>query len=295
MIKLLYLVMYTKKNVFSTPLNFVKSNLMRMFVSTNIMRGGEVRKTMWAIFVSARKHIRFHIPVPNYNGTAAFEVLCNGLVWNRSFFHKTNFLIEMTNTIKNCLSGNNSTQQTASAHETGFSYFKAINFVKSNLMRMFAVHNILEGGEVRKFMWAIFVSARKHIRFHIPVPNYNGTAAFEVLCNGLVWNRSFFHKTNFLIEMHNTIKNCLSGNNSTQQTTSSHETGFQRLSSLIPNLHEAHIRYKKNRVTGVFNISGRKTTMGATSLPELIEKLLQKEAEYREYIRQNRKKKHNEK
>ena len=72
--------------------------------------------------------------------------------------------------------------------------------------------------------------------------------------------------------------------------TSAHETGFQRLSSLIPNLHEAHIRYKKNRVTGVFNISGRKTTMGATSLPELIEKLLQKEAEYREYIRQNRKK-----
>ena len=73
------------------------------------------------------------------------------------------------------------------------------------------------------------------------------------------------------------------------------ETGFQLLSTLIPNLHEAHIRYKKNRITGVFNIAGRYTTMGATSFSELIEKVLQKEAEYREYIRQNKKSKHNEK
>lgn len=63
----------------------------------------------------------------------------------------------------------------------------------------FAVHNILEGGEVRKLLWAVFMSARKHIRFHIPVPNYNGTAAFEVLCNGLVWNRFFLFPHNNLI------------------------------------------------------------------------------------------------
>ena len=264
---------------------------MRMFAIPNIRKGEESSSNMVrAFFMLVRLIYGFVPPCGVLNGPTALAVLGNGKDETVLFSSKQTNNLEMPNTKFSCLSGNNSTQQTASAHETGFSYFKAINFVKSNLMRMFAVHNILEGGEVRKFMWAIFVSARKHIRFHIPVPNYNGTAAFEVLCNGLVWNRSFFHKTNFLIEMHNTIKNCLSGNNSTQQTASAHETGFQRLSSLIPNLHEAHIRYKKNRVTGVFNISGRKTTMGATSLPELIEKLLQKEAEYREYIRQNRKK-----
>ena len=86
MIKLLYLVMYTKKNVFSTPLNFVKSNLMRMFAMLYILKGGEVRKTLWAIFMPTYNNIRFHAPVSLVNATTAFEVYSNGSVWNRSSF-----------------------------------------------------------------------------------------------------------------------------------------------------------------------------------------------------------------
>lgn len=57
-------------------------------------------------------------------------------------------------------------------------------------LRNFAVRNILKGGEVRKTLWAIFMSASKHIRFHAPVSSVNATTAFEVLRNGSAWNRS---------------------------------------------------------------------------------------------------------
>lgn len=70
-------------------------------------------------------------------------------------------------------------------------------FGNMNNVCIFAVRNILKGGEVRKKMWTIFMSARKHIRFHAPVLMVNATTAFEVLRNGSVWNRSFIFAQRF--------------------------------------------------------------------------------------------------
>lgn len=70
-------------------------------------------------------------------------------------------------------------------------------FVDMKNVSTFVVRNILKGGKVRKYMWAIFMSARKHIRFHAPVSQVNATTAFEVLRNGSVWNRSFISAQQF--------------------------------------------------------------------------------------------------
>lgn len=55
---------------------------------------------------------------------------------------------------------------------------------------IFASLYILNGGEVRRFMWTFFLSAVKHIRFHAPVSLVNATTAIEVYSNGSAWNRS---------------------------------------------------------------------------------------------------------
>ena len=89
---------------------------------------------------------------------------------------------------------------------------------------------------------------------------------------------------------------CNAVNNSIRTATSAHETctfltSFQTLETLIPQLHEARIRFRKNRVTGVFNITGRYTTMSAPTMEQLISNVLEKQREYRRYIDENRKQK----
>lgn len=79
--KLLFSIAYLKK--------------LRTFAVRNILKGGEVRKTLWAIFMSATKHIRFHAPVSSVNATTAFEVLRNGSAWNRSLI-STKIYFEQT-------------------------------------------------------------------------------------------------------------------------------------------------------------------------------------------------------
>lgn len=54
------------------------------FAMRNILKGGKVRKSLWAFFMPMR-NTWFHAPVPSVNATAAFEVLRNGSAWNRSF------------------------------------------------------------------------------------------------------------------------------------------------------------------------------------------------------------------
>lgn len=49
----------------------------------------------------------------------------------------------------------------------------------SENIRTFAMHYISKGGEVRRLMWAIFMSAAKHIRFHAPVWSINVPTAFR--------------------------------------------------------------------------------------------------------------------
>ena len=89
---------------------------------------------------------------------------------------------------------------------------------------------------------------------------------------------------------------CNAVNNSTRTATSAHETctfltSFQTLETLIPQLHEDRIRFRKNRVKGVFNITGRYTTMSAPTMEQLISNVLEKQREYRRYIDENRKQK----
>lgn len=60
---------------------------VRTFAVRNKLKGGEVRKSLWAIFMPIRKHIRFHAPVSQVNAATAFEVLRNGSAWNRFLFH----------------------------------------------------------------------------------------------------------------------------------------------------------------------------------------------------------------
>ncbi|MBS6269005.1 MAG: hypothetical protein KH586_08715 [Tannerella sp.] len=101
---------------------------------------------------------------------------------------------------------------------------------------------------------------------------------------------------NFSLAMTKNNENASMVNNSTRTATSAHETctsltSFQTLETLIPQLHEARIRFRKNRVTGVFNITGRYTTMSALTIEQLIDNVLEKQREYRDYISENRKRK----
>lgn len=101
---------------------------------------------------------------------------------------------------------------------------------------------------------------------------------------------------NFVRSMPSSSKICNAVNNSTRTATSAHETctfltSFQTLETLIPQLHEARIRFRKNQVTGVFNITGRYTTMSAPTMEQLISNVLEKQREYRRYIDENRKQK----
>ena len=63
-----------------------------IFAMRNKLKGGEVRKCLWAVFLLMTKHIRFHAPVSQVNAATAFEVLRNGSAWNRfSFSTKQTF------------------------------------------------------------------------------------------------------------------------------------------------------------------------------------------------------------
>ena len=65
-------------------------------------------------------------------------------------------------------------------------------------LRNFAMHYISKGGEVRKILWAIFMSASKNIRFHAPVSSVNATAAFRGVVQRVSVEPFFnFHKTNY--------------------------------------------------------------------------------------------------
>lgn len=60
---------------------------VRIFAVLYKLKGGKVRKSLWAIFMPTKKHIRFHAPVSQVNAATAFEVYSNGAAWNRFLFH----------------------------------------------------------------------------------------------------------------------------------------------------------------------------------------------------------------
>lgn len=68
------------------PETFAFKRKGRIFAVRNKLKGGKVRKSLWAIFMPIKKHIRFHAPVSQVNAATAFEVLRNGSAWNRSLF-----------------------------------------------------------------------------------------------------------------------------------------------------------------------------------------------------------------
>ena len=65
-------------------MNFENRNIIPTFAPLNILKGGEVRKSLWAFFMPYN-NTRFHAPVSSVNAMTAFEVLSNGSAWNRSF------------------------------------------------------------------------------------------------------------------------------------------------------------------------------------------------------------------
>ncbi len=151
----------------------------------------------------------------------------------------------------------------------------------------------------RAFLCPIGSIVSKDIRLSIPIREY----PFFIDCILVLW-RDIGRRQPFLylyisITFSFMPKNsviCNAVNNSTRTATSAHETctsltSFQTLETLIPQLHEARIRFRKNRVTGVFNITGRYTTMSAPTIEQLIDNVLEKQREYRDYISESRKRK----
>ena len=150
----------------------------------------------------------------------------------------------------------------------------------------------------RAFLCPIGSIVSKDIRLSIPIREYPffidcilvlaGTGRRQPsLCLNISNTFSLMARTDVI---------CNAVNNSTRTATSAHETctfltSFQTLETLIPQLHEARIRFRKNRVTGVFNITGRYTTMSAPTMEQLISNVLEKQREYRRYIDENRKQK----
>ena len=150
----------------------------------------------------------------------------------------------------------------------------------------------------RAFLCPIGSVVSKDIRLSIPIREYPffidcilvlaGTGRRQPsLCLNISNTFSLMARTDVI---------CNAVNNSTRTATSAHETctsltSFQTLETLIPQLHEARIRFKKNRVTRVFNITGRYTTMSAPTMEQLIDNVLEKQREYRDHISENRKQK----
>lgn len=92
-------------------------------------------------------------------------------------------------------------------------------------MRCFAVINIRKGRKARQYSCGHFLCPHvNNIRFRTPVWNVNASTALAVLINGKGETVLFLPKQSIDLEMINTKENCLSGNNSTLQTTSDHET-----------------------------------------------------------------------
>ena len=114
-------------------------------------------------------------------------------------------------------------------------------------------------------------------------------------CGGV----AFFNFNSLIFHyMPKTMKNYSTVNNSICTVTSTHDTSshsfsgnpFQDLAQFGFDLHACSIRYRRSRnssgntITGVFNISGRVTTMGANSYSELILSLVNKQMEYKTYV-----------
>ena len=149
----------------------------------------------------------------------------------------------------------------------------------------------------RIFLYPIGSIVSKDIRLSIPI-RQSCTAKYD--CSR--WHEReataflIFRHFKFICIMPTRNEFCNAVNNSIRTATSAHETctfltSFQTLEALIPQLHEARIRFRKNRVTGVFNITGRYTTMSAPTMEQLISNVLEKQREYRRYIDENRKQK----
>lgn len=119
---------------------------------------------------------------------------------------------------------------------------------------MFAVLNILKGGETRSNTCGYFYAHNFTIqRFCTPVWSVNAPTALEVLSNGKGRTVFFCLQTKFS-EMLNTEKRCLNGKHSTRQTEPSGEVLPQQLirasqligeaKNLINSFHEAHPELK---------------------------------------------------
>ena len=215
-----------------------------------------------------------------------------------------NFVRNMPSSSKICNAVNNSIRTATSAHETCTfltSFFKAHNFVKSKLLCMFAMftprtkHNISNDGLFYAHPEVLY---SKDIRLSNPKLRMTIIADRYLVLGGTGRRQPLLYSdiSNTLKLMPRTDVICNAVNNSTRTATSAHETctfltSFQTLETLIPQLHEARIRFRKNRVTGVFNITGRYTTMSAPTMEQLISNVLKKQREYRRYVDENKKQK----
>ena len=252
------------------------------------------------------KDIRLSIPIREY----PFFIDCilvlagTGRRQPSLYLNISNTFSLMARTDVICNAVNNSTRTATSAHETCTfltSFFKAFNFVKSKLLRMFAMftprtkHNISNDGLFYAHSEVLY---SKDIRLSNPKLRMTIIADRYLVLGGTGRRQPLLYSdiSNTLKLMPRTDVICNAVNNSTRTATSAHETctfltSFQTLETLIPQLHEARIRFRKNRVTGVFNITGRYTTMSAPTMEQLISNVLEKQREYRRYIDENRKQK----
>ncbi len=104
------------------------------------------------------------------------------------------------------------------------------------IMPKIAVTIILKGEMARQCTAGIFYALPSNTYSVTPVWKLNGSTALEVIVNRSV--ALFFFATNRTIFSGMTIaeNTCLKGNNSTQQATDAHETGFATLIEISLNL-----------------------------------------------------------
>ncbi len=184
------------------------------------------------------KDIRLSIPIREY----PFFIDCILVLW-RDIGRRQPFLylyISITFSFmpKNsviCNAGNNSTRTATSAHETCTSltsFFKAHNFVKSKLLRMFAAFTARTSVliyERRAFLCPIGSVVSKDIRLSIPIREY----PFFIDCilvlagTGRRQPSLYLNISNTFSLMARTDVICNAVNNSTRTATSAHETGIR--------------------------------------------------------------------
>ena len=146
-----------------------------------------------------------------------------------------NFSLAMTKNNENASMVNNSTRTATSAHETCTSltsFFKAHNFVKSKLLRMFAAFTARTSVliyERRAFLCPIGSVVSKDIRLSIPIREY----PFFIDCilvlagTGRRQPSLYLNISNTFSLMARTDVICNAVNNSTRTATSAHETGIR--------------------------------------------------------------------